>query len=307
VVYTTAEAFTNEYINALRASRLETFRRSYRAVKLLCIDDVQFFSNKQATQGELLHTFDAIDLEGARIVLASDEHPRAVRKFSSALVSRFMAGMVVRLDAPEPALRQRIVLHLALKRGLRLEPAAASLIASRCTPPSQACSVRDLEGTLTRIEALLRLHPELAGSGDCGEVGLVLVRRAIGADAAAPISGPRRPIRAEQILEEVCRTLHVDHGEIVGKGRHKRVVLARSVTAHLCRGLTTLSFPEIARAMGRPNHSTVVTACNRIQHQLAADAELALGAEHLPELNGLKLRGLIDQVRDDILRSAPGA
>ena len=154
---------------------------------------------------------------------------------------------------------------------------------------------------------MLRLHPELAGASDSGEIGLVLVRRALGVDSAAAVSGPRRPIRAEQILEEVCRTLRVDHGEIVGKGRHKRVVLARSVIAHLCRGLTTLSFPEIARAMGRPNHSTVVTACNRIQQQLAANAALDLGAENLPELNGLNLSGLIEQVRDDILRSAPGA
>jgi chromosomal replication initiation ATPase DnaA len=116
-----------------------------------------------------------------------------VRKFSSALVSRFMAGMVVRLDAPDPSLRQRIVLHLALKRGPAVRAAAAALIASRCTPPGQVCSVRDLEGALTRIEALLRLHPELAGASDSGEIGLVLVRRALGVDSAAAVSGPAPP------------------------------------------------------------------------------------------------------------------
>src|SRR4029077_690209 len=105
---------------------------AYRAVRLLCIDDVQFLANKHSTQGELLHTFDAIDLDGARIVLASDEHPRTVRKLSAALISRFLAGMVVRLDPPEPALREKIVAHLAKGRGMSLEPAACTLIAARC-------------------------------------------------------------------------------------------------------------------------------------------------------------------------------
>lgn len=304
VVYTTAEAFTNDYVNAVRAGRLDVFRKTYRAIRLLCIDDVQFLSNKHATQGELLHTFDAIDLGGARIVLASDEHPRQVRKLSAALVSRFMAGMVVKLDAPDPALRQRIVARLAERRGLTVEPAAAALIAARCSPPGQSCSVRDIEGAITRIQAVRRLHPEFAAGSD---IGLVVTRLALCAGESPCTTGLRRPVRAEQIIDEVCRTLRVEHSDLVGRGRHKRVVLARSVAAHLCRGMTTMSFPEIARAMGRPNHSTIVTACKRIQDQLEDASALDLGADSVPELAGLNLRGLIDQVRDDIARSVPGA
>ncbi len=298
VVYTTAEAFTNEYVVAVRSGRLDSFRSAYRAVRLLCIDDVQFLANKHSTQGELLHTFDAIDLDGARIVLASDEHPRTVRKLSAALVSRFMAGMVVRLDPPEPALREKIVVRLAHARGMNLDAAACALVAARSAGPGGTGSVREIEGALTRIEAMRRLSPEAAP-------GLLLIRKALGIDESAAVA--RRPIRVEQIIQEVCRTLRVSMHELVSTGRHKRVVLARSCIAHLCRVLTTMSFPEIARAMGRPNHSTVVTASKRLQDQLAANAPLDLGADHIPELSGLDLHSLVDQLRDDILRSVPGA
>src|SRR5262249_7964579 len=131
VRYTTGEAFTNEYIAAVRAGsgKCEQFRRAYRGVGLLCIDDVHFLANKQATQGELLHTFDAIDLSGARVALASDEHPRMVRSFSEALVSRFMSGAVVKLDFPERELRERMILAIAGRRGHTIDPAGVRLLA----------------------------------------------------------------------------------------------------------------------------------------------------------------------------------
>lgn len=301
VRYMTAEAFTNEYVGALRSGRLDAFRKAYRSVELLCLDDVQFLSNKTSTQQELLHTFDAIDLSGARVALASDEHPRQVRKLSESLVSRFMSGMVVRLESPDPALRERIVVKFAQRRGMRLDPAAAKLVAHRVSGPTG--SIRDLEGALVRIDALTRLLPELS-TGD-GQIGLVVVRKALGMqDDAAGAGRPRRPVRVETIAEEVCRTLHVDLGELVGKGRHKRVVLARAITAHLSRSLTTLSYPDIARGMGRPNHSTIVTACQRIAKQIEKNETPDFGGETPPGLaiDGLTVGGLCEQIRQDILR-----
>lgn len=306
VRYMTAEAFTNDYIGAVRSGRLEGFRKAYRQIELLCLDDVQFLSNKTATQGELLHTFDAIDLAG-KVALASDEHPRQVRRFSEALVSRFVSGMVCRLDPPEPALREKIVLQLAGRRGMVLEPAAARLIASHYA--SREGSVRDLEGVLVRLDALTRLMPEGPGTtgGGGGVVGLVLVRKALGLEEGEAGRG-RRPVRMESIIDEVCRSLGVQIGDFVGRGRHKRVVLARAVTTYLARGLTTLSYPEIARAMGRPNHSTVVTACQRITGQIERNETLPAG--EWGEWGGpagttaveMTVGALCEQVRRDILR-----
>lgn len=318
---TTAEQFTNEYVTAVRTGRLDAFRKAYRGVDLLCIDDVQFLTNKTSTQGELLHTFDAIDLDGARVVLASDEHPRQIARLSAALVSRFMSGMIVKLDPPEPALRERIVTTLAERRGLRLERGAAACVTAEYSAAAGS-SVRDIEGALTRIEALIRLLPEGESSG---AIGVALVRRALGVNgygggygggghgvASGFAGGPRRPIRLETIREEVCRALRVDPSDLLGRGRHKRVVLARTVISHLARALTTMSYPEIARAMGRPNHSTIVTACKRIEGQMARGESpdpgtgTGGGSDAGSDLAGMTLAQLCDALKACVLRVAWG-
>lgn len=298
------ETFTNEFINAIRSNKVESFRKAYRGVNMLVIDDTHFLSNKDATQDELLHTFNAIDLTGARVVLASDEHPRNVRKLSDALVSRFLSGMVVRIDLPEPALREKITRTLADRRGIQLEPAAASLIASRCGgPSSNGGSVRDIEGAITRIEALRTLMPELSAEG--GIAGLAIVRKALGLGAEqGPVGRGGRPVRMETICSEVCRTLGVQLEEVLGRSKHARVVLARTLCTFLARKLTTMSFPEIARSLGRGNHSTVVTANKRFERQIAESKKVDLGSDPGPDFSELSLQALFERLRDDIQRVA---
>jgi chromosomal replication initiator protein len=234
-------------------------------------------------------------------VLASDEHPRQSAKLGQALVSRFMSGLVVRLDPPEPALRERIVHALAKRRNLALEAGAAACIGEH-VGRAPGATIRELEGALTQVEAMARLLPGLSAGG--GAIGLPLVHKALGIGASGEVRGPRprRPVRVERISDEVCRTLRVEHSELMGRGRHRRVVLARTMVAHLSRSMTTLSFPEIARAMGRPNHSTIVTACQRFARQLEKDEAPELGPD-LPELAGLTLSGLCEQVKQGVLRA----
>jgi chromosomal replication initiator protein len=306
---TTAEAFTNEYIQAVRSGGLDGFRRSCRRVDLLCLDDVHFFANKEATQAELLHTLDAVGIDGARVLLASDEHPKEIGRLSERLVSRFLAGAVIKLDPPEPELRLRLVRHLALSRGLTLDDEAASLLAERggaaASGGAFGGNVRELEGLLHQVEAVHRLLPE-AGGAATGLTGSI-VRRALGLDGkgtptGAPALRLRRPVSAETVVAEVCRELTVDLSDFMGKGRHKRVVLARSLVASLSRRLTTMSFPEIARAMGRSNHSTVITAQRRIDRQLADDLGRPLNAETAGPHAGRSLRELADLLTAKIQR-----
>ncbi len=313
VKYTTAEAFTNEFIAAIRVNKVDVFRKAYRKLHMLCLDDVHFFSNKDSTQTELLHTFDTIGMQGSRVLMASDEHPREIQKLSTHLVSRFMAGAVCRIETPDRELRERLVRHLGAKRGLHLEDAAVNLLVERSamavgTLNGFGGSVRELDGLLIQVEAVRRLLPEFAGGN--GHIGVMLVRKALGlGDVDRSATRVRRPIPLETIVGEVCRCLTVDRAEFVGKGRHKRVVLARAVCGHLCRKLTTLSYPEIARGMGRPNHSTIITACKRLGEDLARpdlppfEDDIVLG---LPtEMRGLTLTQLVDAIADRIVRSAP--
>jgi len=317
-----AEAFTNEYITAIRTGKVDAFRASYRKVDLLALDDVHFLSNKEATQGELLHTIDAAGLSGARLILASDEHPREIRKLSAALVSRFMAGGVARLESPDAALCRRLIAGMAAKRGLVIEPAAVDAMAehaiSRAGPGG--VSVRDLAGLVTQVEAVHRLLPEFAtstssggvglGGHGAGVIGLALVRKATGGGAPRV----RRPVPLGVIAEEVCRHLQVQMTDLTGKGRHKRVVLARAMITFLARRLTTHSFPEIARAIGRPNHSTVITAHKRIVGQMKGDsrgeakggvrAESAALAELGEPFASLTLAALADRLEREAVRAA---
>ncbi|TVQ64273.1 MAG: AAA family ATPase [Phycisphaerales bacterium] len=263
VRYTTGEAFTNGFIASLRSGRIDEFRRAFRDIDVLCIDDVHFLARKGATQSEFLHTFDAIELSGARVVLASDEHPRQIRMMSEKLISRFMAGMVVAIDPPDDALRERIVAALFERRGLRVEAAAARLIADRFVE-----SVRDLEGAVARVDAMHRLVEQSDAPSHGAHIGLpvgvIAVERALGV-ARRYVS---KPVSVARIAQVVCDELRVDPSEMLGRSRHKRVVFARALTAHLSRVMTTLSYPEIARAMNRPNHSTIITACNRVVSQI---------------------------------------
>jgi chromosomal replication initiator protein len=286
VRYITAEQFTNEYINAVRGNTIARFRQRTRRLELLAIDDVHFLANKAATQNEFLHTIDAIAMAGGRLALASDEHPRQLG-FNQALSSRLVAGMVARIDRPDRDTRLTIVHRLAAGRGFSLSSAAADGIAGRCSG-----SVRELEGAVTKLAAL-RL---VGGPANGAEVGMVMVERLF-ADGSWR---PKAPLRVSTIIDVVGDRLGVSRAELLGSGRHRRVVTARGLVAYLARDLTTLSFPEIAHALGRKHHSTVHTAAARIAGLLRQGHCVELGA------NGdtTRLDDLVDQLRHEIVRAA---
>lgn len=314
---TSGESFMNDFVASIReagssngAGGVAKFRRAYRRADLLCIDDVHFLAAKQATQDELLHTFDEIERGGARVLLISDQHPRALRKFSPALVSRFMSGMVASIAPPEAALRERIVRSFAIRRGLALDDSGVRAVASRAAWMPGATggpSIRDIEGMLTKIDALRRVAPEYLGAD--GRIGAGAVERAFGGPAAAAgaaqTSGsatlvhtqrPAKPVRMHVIIAQTCAALGVESGELAGKTRHKRVVLARALITYLARSLTTQSFPDIARAIGRPSHSTVITAYQRFCLQLDADEPVALDHAAEPTTLSVITRQLLEAV-----------
>lgn len=286
------EQFANEFIASVkseRGDRMERFRKQYRSLDVLCVDDLQSLRGKTATQNELQHTIDAVLARGGRVLLCGSCHPRRMEHLTEQLVSRLMGGLVVEVGAPDAATSARIVQALAARRGLVIEgPAAEALagaVAGDQRSPMREVSVRDLEGLVTKVEAIHRLLGAGSVSGDAltgggGAVGMVSVNRAL-ADTGRPGStqgtratdvsggvlariGPRQPVRLEEIVALVCQRLNVTMGEVAGRGRHPRVVLARAAATLLARRHTRASYPEIARALGRPNHSTVITAHQRL-------------------------------------------
>jgi chromosomal replication initiator protein len=295
--YTSAEQFTNAYVTAVKNNALGVFRKKLRGLDLLAVDDVHFLSNKSATQNEFLHTFNSMDLGGAKLLLASDSHPKMIEQFSDALISRFVSGMVVRIDSPDPDTRRQLVERIAQRRGLSLMDSVAPEIAARCTG-----SVREIEGMLTTLEAMAALDSSDGGAtaGNTGSgrrvvIGHALVNRLLGASRTMR---PVRPIRFAAIVDTVCAELHVQPTDLRGTSRHRQVVLARSLVVHLARRLTTMSYPDIARQLGKRNHSTVVTAAKRIDKQIAGHQQVTL----MPDLRQITVDRLAERLHDAVVR-----
>jgi chromosomal replication initiator protein len=275
VHYTTGEQFTNQYIQAVRNHKLEAFRRRVRQLDLLAVDDVHFLANKDKTQQEFQHCFDAIELSGSRVVMASDSHPRHIRQFAEALVSRCMRGMVVEVRQPDTETRLRIVRALAKRRGIDLMETVVAMLSSRCNG-----SVRDIEGTINRLHALANLAGMRSGETVDAASSTVATRSATVGHAlvqqlfeAEQVTVPRKVVKFEAIVDVISEEMAVAKRDILGSSRNRRIVLARSMVIHLARTLTTMSYPEIAAAMGRTSHSTIVTAFKRMQEQLRHESD----------------------------------
>ncbi len=257
-MYLTGEEFTNEFLAALRANKLDSFRRKVRDLDLLVIDDVHFLGGKKATQEEFLHTFNAIEAMGRQVVMASDNHPKLIEEFGESLVNRFVSGMVVRIDPPNVTTRSDILRALAVRAGLTLSEEVIGWIARRVTQ-----NVRELEGAMIRIGAHVRL------TGRAADVATA--QSALG-DLDRQLVAPVRP---ENILGAVCQYFALEHKDLMSGRRQRTISLARSVAMYLIRRMAKLSFPEIGARMGKRNHSTVISACRRIERAVGKNEKLA--------------------------------
>ncbi len=272
-MYLTGEDFTNEFLSCLRANKLDTFRRKVRDLDLLVIDDVHFLGGKKATQEEFLHTFNAIEAMGRQVVMASDNHPKMIEEFGESLVNRFVSGMVVRIDPPNYATRCEILRAMSLRGGLSLSDEVIGWVARRVTQ-----NVRELEGAVNRIAAHVQLDGRTAD--------VAIAQQALG-DLDRQLVAPVKP---ENILLSVCTYFGLEHKDLMSGRRQRTISLARSVAMYLVRKTAKLSFPEIGYRMGKRNHSTVISACRRIERAVQQNENLlwtsAVGErqEEAPEL-----------------------
>ena len=269
VLYETGEAFTNRFLSAIRSGDLESFRARHRDLDLLCLDDVHFLSRKTKTQSEFLYTFDSMELGGSCVALASDEPPARIERLSRELVSRFSAGVVARLDAPDALTVRGIVEAVAARFGLRLTEDAVTLVARLCD-----ASPREIAGAVAGIDAYRRLLPQGRALGGC--IDAAGARAALGHGFGA---ARRRPVRLEQIIRTVAESVGVTTEEILSQSRRGRVVIARSMASHLARTMAGRSFQEIADALRRSTHSTAFTACKRVEAKIAADEPLGVALD----------------------------
>jgi len=273
--WVTAEQFTNEFLGALRSKRVEEFRVRYRKLDLLAIDDVHFLASKRATQDEFLHTFNSIQSAGNHVVMASDAHPRMVGEMHEQLISRFMAGMVVKIEAPDLATRTEILRRRAAALRLDLPADVLEYVAKHVR-----VSVRELEGTLIKLAALAAL--------DGGKLTLQMAGDAL----ADHIARTDSAVTLGDIEASVAAFFGITPADIHSSRRTRTVSVARMICTHLARRHTRMSFPEIGRYMGK-NHSSAVLAAQRMEAMINGEKDLAwmtpMGAKTMPASKVLEL------------------
>lgn len=255
--YMTGEEFTNEFVQAMRLNKIDQFRRKMRELDLLVIDDVHFLSGKRATQEEFLHTFNAIEAMGRQVVMASDSHPKMIEEFGESLINRFVSGMVVRIDPPNFQMRCEMLRRLAIEHQLTITEEVIAWIARRVTQ-----NVRELEGAITRVAAYSKLSNR--------PVDEHLAHEALGDLERQHV----QPIRPEAIVQSVCEYFGVAHRDLLSDRRDHAISLPRAVAMFLVRRMSKLSYPEIGQLLNKKNHSTVISACRRIEKAVGMSESL---------------------------------
>ena len=262
VRYVPCEAFTNDLLLAIRADvrtdRTRRFRARYRDVDVLLIDDVEFLARSETSQEELFHTFNTLYEGGRQIVLTSDRPPSEIRPLADRLRSRFGAGLVADIQAPDLDLRRGILESRTASSHTQVEPAVIDYIADRVRR-----NVRELEGALARALLYaelngLELTPATAGQALDG-IGL---------------SDSRRPPATADVIDVVSDYFAVPTAELTGPRRDARVVAARQVAMYLLRKDAALTLPQIGRELGGRDHTTALHGCKKIERRLQLDDRL---------------------------------
>jgi len=253
--YVTGEEFTNDYVYAIKAHEENTFRSRYRNLDILVIDDVHFFANKRATQGEFLHTFQAIDAAGKQIVLASDAPPKMIGHFSESLVSRFLSGMVVRIEPADVVVRAGVLRRRAARLKVDISEHVIMHIAE-----SFCANIRELEGALLKVVAQAHVTKEPITLSMADRAIRDLVRQ------TAPV------VKLSDIETSVAIFFGLTPADLHTSRKSRTIALARGIAMYLARKHTNMSYPEIGRFMGNKNHSTVILATRRISKMLQENA-----------------------------------
>lgn len=255
VLYVSSEVFMNAFIEAVQQKDLAQFRDYFRTVDLLLIDDVQFFAGKERSQIEFFHTFNALFDEGKKIVISSDHPPKQLTELEERLRSRFEAGLIVDIQAPDLETRMAILRRKAQDLRLNLPNEVAIYIAERIKT-----NIRKLEGALKKIAAHFQVTQE--------PITIDLARPLLSEFFAGD-----EPVRigVEKIQLAVCKFFDINIHELTGSNRSRKYTVPRHLAAYLTRELTGLSFPEIARKFGGRDHTSIMHSHRKVQQELMHD------------------------------------
>jgi chromosomal replication initiator protein len=265
IAYVSTEKFTNEFIHAIRENKLAKFRKYYRNVDALLVDDIHFLSGKESTQEEFFHTFNDLFESGRQIFLASDRPANEIERLENRLISRFQWGLVTDIQAPDFETRVAILKNKACAMKIELDDEIMDFLAERVSR-----NVRRMEGALTRIAGYDNLIDR--------KLDLNAVERLLSdllhEEAASKVT-------VDQIQRRVADYYKIRFSELVGRRRTSEIVFPRQVAMYICRTLTGDPLKSIGDAFGGRDHGTVIHACKQVEHIMEQDGSVKRGVDYL--------------------------
>jgi len=251
VRYVNSEEFTNDFINSIRDDRSLSFKRQYREVDVLLIDDIQFLQGKEQTLEEFFHTFNALHNAGKHVVITSDVSPRHLKGIEERMRTRFEWGLMTDVQPPDLETRIAILRKKAQADDVQAPPDVLEYIASNITS-----NIRELEGALIRVTAFAALNKQIV---DLSLAQVVLKDL---------ISDDDSQITASAIIGKTAEYFGITMEELTGTSRSRVFVTARQIAMYLCRQLTDLSLPKIGEQFGGKDHTTVMYAVKKVENQI---------------------------------------
>ncbi len=257
IFYLSSESFTNQLISHLRSDRMDDFKNKFRQADVLILDDVQFLSGRERTQEEFFHTFNSLYDAHKQIVLTSDKFPNEISGLEERLRNRFEWGLIADIQPPDLETRVAILQKKALAKKIPLPSEVAIFIASHVSS-----NVRELEGSLTRLEAVSALTRNVITVDFARQVLQNLLKE------------KDKEISVETVQRAVCKYFGIRVADLTSKRRTNLVTFPRQVAMFLCRKLAGASYPMIGMRFGGKDHTTVLYACSAIEKRLKKDEEL---------------------------------
>ncbi len=266
VIYVTSEQFTNEYVASLQKKRPHAFRLKYRFADVLLVDDIQFLEGKEGIQEELFHTFNKLKEDGKQMVFTSDRPPRELKTITDRLLSRFASGLVADIKPPDLETRKAILLKKMVKNKISLTPEIIDFLSNNITN-----NVRDLEAAVIKLKSIIDLLKEK-----------LTIRRV--EDELKDILNyhtGRKNLTVEQIQREVANYYNISYSDMKSKKRNDSITKPRHIAVYLAKQLTNLSTIDLGNEFGGRNHSTMVSAYQKIEEEMRNNDSTRNDIEHL--------------------------
>lgn len=254
VVYVSTEQFVQEFIDAVRYKKNTDFAGYYRNADVLIIDDMQFIAGKDKTQEEFFHTFNALHQANKQIIISSDKPPKDIPTLEDRLKSRFAWGMSIDMQNPDFETRSAIIQSKAEAKGMNLPPDVVEYLANHVQT-----NIRELEGALNQLIAFC----EMRGL----DPDLQIVTGLLAGSKSRP-----KHLSARGVVEKVSKHFGIPLDDILGPKRDKDIVVPRQIAMYLLRSELHLSFPKIARELGRKDHTTAIHSVDKVEQELGLDA-----------------------------------